>query len=217
MISVERQQKLLLTIAKELKKPIIAYAVGGTAMMFLGFKDATLDIDLVFENVKDREIFKKAIKEIGYSEMDSIKIYGARENQPEMLSLGDERFDLFVDKIIHFNFSKNMKKRAEAVHQFKDNLILKITDYHDIILLKCATDRVKDIEDARLIIENKKIDWNILVEEAKEQIKLGNETTAFELGEFLEKLEKIKVKIPKDILNQFFNIVTKQMKEKQTS
>ena len=38
MISIEDQQKLLLNISRRIKKPITAYAVGGTAMMFLGFK-----------------------------------------------------------------------------------------------------------------------------------------------------------------------------------
>ena len=57
MISIEEQQKLMLAIAKKLNSRINIYAIGGTAMMFLGLKDTTLDIDLVFENEKDREIF----------------------------------------------------------------------------------------------------------------------------------------------------------------
>jgi len=49
MITLEEQQKLFLNVSKKLKKQIIVYAVGGTAMTFLGLKDTTLDIDLVFE------------------------------------------------------------------------------------------------------------------------------------------------------------------------
>ncbi len=62
MISIEQQQKLLLNLSRRLKRKIEVFAVGGTAMMFLGFKDSTLDIDLVFKNSDDREIFKEAIK-----------------------------------------------------------------------------------------------------------------------------------------------------------
>ena len=58
MISIEKQQKLLLDISRKLKSPITVYAIGGTAMMFLGFKDATLDIDIVFENEGDRNTAK---------------------------------------------------------------------------------------------------------------------------------------------------------------
>ena len=90
MISIEEQQKLLLSISRKLKRKINAYAIGGTAMMFLGFKDLTLDIDLVFENEKDKNDFKEAIKSIGYREIDPVKIYGVKRNQPEMLTLGDE-------------------------------------------------------------------------------------------------------------------------------
>ena len=53
MITIDRQQQLLLTIAKKLPTKITVYAIGGTAMMFHGFKDATIDIDLVFESKKD--------------------------------------------------------------------------------------------------------------------------------------------------------------------
>lgn len=218
MISIEEQQKLLLNAARKLKKKITAYAIGGTAMMVLGFKDSTLDIDLVFESKKDRDVFKEAIKSIGYQDINPIQVYGTNENQPEMLTLGDERFDLFVVKVIDFVFSDTMQKRANQIHQFDKNLILKIADPHDIILMKCATDRLKDIDDARNIINNTKIDWNLIIEEAKKQISLGQERAAFDLGCFLEDLkEKMKVNIPKETLDNLFKIVQKQAAEKQKS
>jgi len=218
MISIEEQQKLLLNAARKLKKKITAYAIGGTAMMVLGFKDSTLDIDLVFENKKDKDVFKEAIKSIGYHEVSSIKVYGTNENQPEMLTLGDERFDLFVVKVINFVFSDTMQKRANQIHQFDNNLILKIADPHDIILMKCATDRLKDMDDARNIINNTKIDWNLIIEESKKQISLGQDRAAFDLGCFLEDLkEKMKVNIPKETLDKLFKIVQKQAAEKQKS
>jgi len=185
MISVEDQQSLLLNISRRIKEPINVYAIGGTAMMFLWFKDATLDIDLVFKDSSDKEIFKKALIEIGYQPLDTIKIYGTKNNHPEMFTLGDERFDLFVGEVIDFIFSESMQKRAQDTHQYGENLILKIANPHDIILMKCATDRQKDMDDARRIINNTKIDWELLIEEAKVQIDLGKHQAAFELGEFL--------------------------------
>lgn len=185
-------------------------------MMFLGFKDATLDIDIAFESKQDREIFKQAVKEIGYRDMDSVVVYGTKQNQPEMFTLGDERLDLFVVHIIDFDFSEHMMERAEQTHQFNNNLILKIANPHDIILMKCATDRKKDMDDARKIINSTKIKWNILINEAKTQIKLGRHTAAFDLGEFLEKLKyKMKVDIPKKVLDDLFEIVEEQAKDKQ--
>jgi hypothetical protein len=215
MISIDEQQSLLMSISKKLESKITVYAIGGTAMMFLGIKDATLDIDLVFEDKKDREIFKKAAKELGYKEIDSIKVYGTNENQPEMLKLKDERFDLFVDEVIRFIFSKAMKERAKKTHIFGDKLELKLADYHDIILMKCATDRLKDKDDIRNIIESQEIDWDLIIEEAKNQVSLGKTTALFELGELLEHLkEEMKVEIPQEVLDKIFKMVEKQAEDK---
>ena len=217
MINIDQQQKLLLNVARRLTRKITVYAIGGTAMMFLGFKDATLDIDLLFETEKDRAVFKEAAKSLGYLEMDAIKIYGVKRNTPEMLRLNDECFDLFVAEVIDFIFSDNMRKRAEQVHQFEENLILKIANPHDIILMKCATDRIKDKDDARRIINSTKISWDIIVDEAKRQIELGKERAAFDLGCFLEYLKsKINLGIPQETLDKLFEIVEKQAKEKKS-
>ena len=216
MITIDEQQKLFLNIARMLNKRVTAYAIGGTAMMFLGIKDSTLDIDLVCENEKDKNTFKEAIKSLGYREIDVIKVYGAKINHPEMLKLNDERFDLFVVNIIDFVFSENMQKRAESMHQFGENLILKIADPHDIILMKCATDRLKDKDDVRKIMEITKIKWGIVLDEIKAQIRLGKDRAAFDLGCFLEELkEKIKMDIPQEVLDNLFEIVKKQAREKQ--
>jgi hypothetical protein len=215
MISIERQQGLFIAIGRRLKRKINVYAVGGTAMMFLGLKEATLDIDLVFENEEDREDFKETIKSLGYEPMDAIIIYGKKENKPEMLTLGDERFDLFVIEVIDFIFSENMQKRAKQLHQFGDNFMLKIADPQDILLMKCATDRLKDLDDARSIITNSKINWDLIVEEAKNQKKLGKQKAIFELGYFLEKLEnKLKIPIPKKIKDELWNLLDTKAKKK---
>jgi len=215
MITIDQQQKILLNVARRLTKKITVYAIGGTAMMFLGFKDTTLDIDLVFESEKDRAIFKEAVKSLGYLEMDAINVYGAKRNTPEMFKLEDERFDLFVVEVVDFIFSDNMRKRAEQIHQFEDNLILKIANPHDIILMKCATDRIKDKDDARKIINSKKINWDIIIDETKKQIELGKDRAAFELGYFLENLKiKMNLNIPQEVLDKLFEIVEKQAKDK---
>src|SRR3989338_11174701 len=215
MITIDQQQKLLLNVARRLTKKITVYAIGGTAMMFLGFKEATLDIDLVFENEKDRAIFKEAVKSLGYLEMNPIKVYGGKRNTPEMFKLNDERFDLFVVEVVDFIFSEEMRQRAEQTHQFGENLILKIANPHDLILMKCATDRVKDKDDARRIINSTTINWEIIIAEAKKQIELGKERAAFDLGCFLEDLKnEMNVDLPPEVLDTLFEIVEKQAKEK---
>ena len=217
MIDIERQQKLFVSLSKFIKKKINVYAVGGTAMMFYGFKDNTLDIDLVFENEKERKLFKEALTSMGYEKMDSNKVYKKMDNQPEMFTLGDERFDLFIDKVVLFMFSEEMKKRArQRTYQFGENFILNIASPEDIIIMKCATDRAKDREDAIKIIEKFNIDWNLLIFSAEEQVKLGKDIAVMELGCFLEELVvKMKVKIPKQVLDKLFAIFNKQRKNRK--
>jgi len=84
-----------------------------------------------------------------------------------MINLGDSRLDLFLVEVIDFIFSENMQNRAEQIHQFGKNLILKIADKHDIILMKCATNRIRDEEDIVNIVKINDIDWKILIDEAK--------------------------------------------------
>ena len=216
MITIDQQQRLLLNVTRRLTKKITVYAIGGTAMMFLGFKDATLDIDLVFENEKDRTVFKEAVKSLGYLEMDAIKVYGVKRNAPDMFKLNDERFDLFVVEVIDFIFSDSMRKRADQIHQLEDKLILKIANPHDIIVMKCATDRIEDKDDARRISNSTKSDWDIIVEEAEHQIELGKERAVFDLTCFLEDLRKMmSVNIPSEIMEKLCKLVERQIKEKK--
>lgn len=216
MISAIDQANLLVHIGNELSKPIIVYAIGGTAMMFLGFKEATKDIDLVFETQEERKSFEEVAKSLGYKEMSPVVVYGVKHNSPHMINLGDSRLDLFWLDVIDFTFSETMKKRAIETHQFGKNLLLKIADKHDIVLMKCVTNRAKDEDDIVNIVKQSHIDWNILVEETKVQIKLGRETAFLEMGLLVEKLiHKHKIKsVPKEIHEIFSKLLQEQIKAK---
>ena len=215
MISIDEQQTILLNIARELKKQVVAFAVGGTAMMFLGLKNSTLDIDLVFRSIEEREGFIKAASKIGFTSLDSSAIYGKRENIPIMLKLGDFRLDLFVNNVIDFVFSEEMQRRAKTIRQFEKNLVLKIADLHDIILMKCATDKLKDIDDTKTIIQTTNINWNVIIEEAKNQLSLGKERAILDLGNFLEKLKRMGLNIPNNALNELWTLLERQVKKKR--
>ena len=217
MINAKEQQDLLLDISRKLKKKMIVYAVGGTAMMFLGLKDATKDIDLVFTSDEDRKEFQRAATELGYNLFSSIKVYGIKPNQPIMLARGEERFDLFIKEVIHFIFSSEMMQRATSTYEFDVNLILKIADPHDLILMKCATDRLKDKEDVRDILKKTTIDWKIIINESLNQLKLGKERAVWDLGTFIDDLVKLKVKIPLDVQKTLWKLVQKQVNEKNSN
>src|SRR3989344_3643053 len=220
MINVKNQQDLLLDVSRKLKKKITVYTIGGTAMMFYGLKEATKDIDLVFASDEERKEFKRAAMGLGYNLFSSIHVYGTKPNQPIMLVRGkerEERFDLFVKEVIHFIFSEEMMKRATATYEFDVNLILKIADPHDLILMKCATDRLKDKDDVRDIINKTKIDWEIIINEALNQIKLGKERAIWDLTAFVDDIIKLKVNIPSDVQQRLFKLLQKQIDEKHDS
>jgi len=217
MISIGDQNQLLIQIGNKLPEEITIYAIGGTAMMFLGLKDVTKDIDLVFTDKKERKMFKEAAISLGYKEMDSAIVYGVQNNRPEMITLGTSHFDLFSLEVIDFIFSKNMQERATQIHQFGKNLKLKIADKHDIIIMKCATRRMKDEDDIVNIVKNNPpINWDIIIKEIKFQVDLGKEIAFMEMGNVIEKLIYThKLDVSKSILNTFFSLLKEQVDRKK--
>ena len=216
VITIIEQQDLLLQISKKLPRQITAYAIGGTAMIFYGLKETTLDIDLVFTNQKDRETFKETVKSMGYNDMDPIIVYGRKPNTPDMIKLYNSRIDLFLNQVINFTFSEDMQKRAKETHQFGKNLILKTADIHDLIIMKCATNREKDEKDIISIMKNSKVNWEILVNEAQNQINLGNEQAILSLGTLLEKLKNLDIQVPTKVLDQLWELLKNQIEKKKS-
>ena len=107
-----------------------------------------------------------------------------------------------------------MKERTKQTHEF-GNLIIKIADPSDILIMKSVTSRDKDLEDIISIVNKSRINWNNIVEESKEQVRLGNETVILGLGEKLEKLINQKmIFVPKSITDKICKLFTKQVKEK---
>src|SRR3989344_3323082 len=214
MIDIQQQEAMLIAIGKILPKKIKVYAIGGTAMMFRGIKNSTLDIDFVFDKKSDREEFMNALKKLGAKDSDVTLVYGLKSNTPLVLEFENCRFDMFMNKIITSTFSDSMKERAKQTHEF-GNLIIRVADPNDIIIMKSATSRVKDLEDIISIINKSQINWKILLEEAKEQVNLGNETAIMNLGEKLEKLNNQKViLVPKDFSDKIWKLFKKQVKNK---
>src|SRR3989338_189928 len=100
-------------------------------------------------------------------------------------------------------------------HEFGGNLLIKIADPSDILIMKSVTGRAKDNEDIISIINNNKLDWNTILQEAQEQVNLGNKTAIFSLGEKLERLTNKKaIAVPKNILDRIANLHNKSAEER---
>jgi|SRR3989338_1367585 len=219
MININAQEILFNQIGRGLPKKLNVYCIGGTAMMLRGLKGETQDIDIVFDKETDRNLFIETLEKQGFKKDEKrvIETYGVKKNTPTMLRLasGDFIFDLFLNKIISSVFSDGMKNRANQTHEFGGNLLIKIADPSDILIMKSVTGRAKDNEDIISIINNNKLDWNTILQEAQEQVNLGNKTAIFSLGEKLERLTNKKaIAVPKNILDRIANLHNKSAEER---
>lgn len=194
MINIEDQNALFDLISKSIEKDISAIAIGGTAMMFSGYKTATKDIDLVFQSEEDRIIFINAIELLGYRRKSMLDVYSEdkqkNKNKPLMFSRGEERFDLFVDSVFGFNvkFDVNLfTQRHDFIHD--NELILYVLPKEYLILLKAITSRDRDYEDIENIVQKEEfVDWDLIVNLAIEQKQL-NKWILVDLEETLQKLK----------------------------
>lgn len=212
MIDIRQQEAMLIAIGKILLKRIQVYAIGGTAMMLRGIKNSTLDIDFVFDKKSDREEFMEALRRLGAKESDVTLVYGLKNSTPLMLEFDNCRFDMFMNKVISSTFSDAMKERAKQTHEF-GNLIVRVADPNDIIIMKSVTSREKDLEDIVAIINKSQIDWNVILEESREQVKFGNDIAIMGLGEKLEKLANRKlIVVPRDVLDNIWELFNKQVR-----
>lgn len=215
MINAEEQEGLFINIARNLDEKVEAFAIGGTAMIFLGLKEQTLDIDLVFSDEEKRRKFIDAAKLFGFDQMDSRIVYGQKRNKPIVLKSEESRIDLFVNEVISTKFSDEMKSRCRQTREFDRNLILKVADIHDILVMKCVTLREKDEKDILSILNNEKVDWDIIIKEAENQIDLGNDGAVLDIGTTLERMRKRHGDIiPKQVLDKLFNLLKKQIDKK---
>lgn len=214
MIDIAQQESLFSAIGNLLPKKINVYAIGGTAMMLRAIKNTTLDVDFVFDKRKDREEFIYALKELGAKESDATLVYGLKRDTPLMLELSNCRFDMFLNKVITSTFSESMKKRANQIHEFR-NLIIKAADPSDVLIMKSVTSREKDSEDIISIVNKSQVNWEVVVEEAKEQVRLGNEKAIMGLGEKIEKLtNQNAIGVPKAIKDKIWVLFKKQVRGK---
>lgn len=198
MIELNDMNELFKLISRSIQKDLVCYAFGGNAMMHYGYKNATKDIDLVFDENSSREEFIRAIKLIGYEKKSPLKIYVPEllkeKNKPEMYSRGDERFDIFFESIFQTKLSKVMKEKAYARLDFaaKENtLTVFVLSKEDIILLKSVTQREKDFDDILTIVEREKeINWKVIVEEVVWQARHGDKWVVLDLEQTFNRLKR---------------------------
>ena len=220
MITKDDQDALFQLIARNLKKDVQCYAFGGNAMMYSGYKDATKDIDILFENAEDKKAFVEAITYLNYQKVSLKTIYPKRlekdPKKPEMYTRGDERFDLFVGNIFRTVFSKGMKERIWGRYDFnsgKHRLTVFVLSKEDILFLKSITSRDRDFQDIQIIVEKeKKLNWDAIIQEAIEQYTSSNEWAVLYLEEAMGKLKSITF-LKEEYFDRLYSVFDKKKKK----
>ncbi len=212
---IEDQRKIFELIGEKLKERINIWVIGGSAMLYYGFKEVTKDIDIVLDTKKDKEMMEKVLKELGFREKPAGMLYGEREDLPLLLQRGEDRFDVFYKKIFNVYLSKEMKERVSKAYNY-GNLMVEVVSSEDIVLLKSVTERAGDRLDAAEIIKRVKVNWDVLIKESVNQMKLSKDIVPLSLYDFLNELkEDLKVEIPKEIIEKVGDICEKEFKKRK--
>ena len=196
MINTQDQEELLRLIADYLQEDLTCVAIGGTAMMFLGYKTTTKDIDLVFKTEQSRRVFVHAIEQIGYKEKSLVALYDEKKRgmagKPKVYSRSDERFDLFVKSVFGYDVDFDMTKIVQRMDFLgKHELNVFVLPKEELILLKALTRRDKDHEDMVTIIKAEKaINWDHIVDMAISQRK-NHPWILIDFEEAMQNLKKI--------------------------
>lgn len=210
---IENQRGIFELIGEKLKEKVKVWVIGGSAMLYYGFKEVTKDIDIVLEDKKGKEEIIGVLKGLGFRERPAKMLYGDRENLPLLLQRGEDRFDVFYKKIVSSYLSEEIKERVSKVYEY-GNLVVEVVSPEDIILLKSATERAGDRLDAAEIIKRIKVDWDVLVKESINQMKLSKDIVPLSLYDFLGELkEDLKVEIPEEIIEKIGDVCEEEFKK----
>ena len=209
MIGLEEHMELFKLIGEGLKNAAECMAIGGSAMLFYGMKSATKDVDIVFFSEKELDSMIGVLKESGFSEklLERDKL---KNGIPVVMHRGEERLDLFLNRVFHFTISQAMRERTRQKHEFK-NLIIDVVSHEDVILLKSVTDRDGDRADVKNIIGKVSVNWDTIIQEARWQTENGNKAFSVYLFDFLEELFDSGVQIPKEVLRKVRKISEEEM------
>src|SRR3989344_3661804 len=217
MINLKEQEDLFKAIGDQLNERTECLLIGGSAMMYYGVKETTKDIDLVFLEEEQRKSVINILLNLGYKTREIKTLYKRKENIPILMEFKDSRLDIFLKKVISFNITSQVIERIKKVYEY-NKFIIKIVSQEDIILMKCATERAGDRIDAKELINNYNIDWNVIINESLNQTKFKELLYPLSLYDFLKELkEDLKAVIPNEILNKIEKIAENKLDEHSRS
>ncbi len=163
----------LIQIDTLLKNEIEIYLIGGSAMSYYGYKDATKDVDILFKNKYDCAEFFNAITELGYETSEQYFPPVVQMEATFFIYKDDEIWiDLFVENVMgKFELTDSIMSRSVRTKLSTKKLNINCLDRHDIFLFKSITPRERDEDDLILLLTKSEIDFTIVHKEIKKQSK----------------------------------------------
>jgi len=151
------------------------YLIGGGAMMFNADKTLTKDLDMVVYDKDDFLRLEDTFIKLGFEAKSPTDEY-QRFNLSNILIREDGyRVDLFHEKVCRkLRLSERMMERSTTRYS-GERLSVHSISPHDIIVFKSITDRVGDFDDCMSMIDEMKIDWNIVLDEIEHQVDEGED------------------------------------------
>lgn len=192
----EDLNKLFEDIDNNISEKVHFYVIGGAMLLYHGLKESTKDVDIVVDNEKEFLLIQRTLKKLNFVIKVPTFEY-KRVNLSQIFIQEDFRIDLFHKLACKgFQLTDTMKKRALKIVELK-HLMVSLCSNEDVFLFKTFTEREADITDCLSLAQKKKIDWNIILEEVKRQIKKsGNKVWITWVGERLDILEERDLEIP---------------------
>ena len=165
--------RLLDEVSSVLDVHVDLYMIGGGAMMFLGSKGYTKDLDVVVSNETEYHKMIDALSRIGFVSDRPTKGMD-NTNLSDTQVRGVYRVDLFDRTVCgELRLSETMKERS-VIRYESQTITLHSCSPEDIFLLKSVTEREGDISDCNNLIRlSEKFDWGSFLEELRIQMSFG--------------------------------------------
>lgn len=190
-INAQELYDFINSIDSYLEKDINFYALGGTALTMLGFKNSTRDIDVNTET-DDYNIIIKLFTDLGFTKISSIR----------WITQEGLQFDLFHgNEIMGINLLDDSLSKAKLIKDF-GNIKLYTLSLYDIIITKLARGDSRDFDDIKTIFEKENIEINELISRYKETMKLEANYKQKLLDLIQIYFFRWEIKIDQDIINE---------------
>lgn len=165
--SREDVEEILRGLGERLAEPVQVLIIGGAAMLELGLKDVTKDIDLVCRDAAGKARLLEAARSLGF-EMFGPEKRHARLGLDRIAIKGGHTLDIFAGRISYdFKLSEAMWQRGKRT-QSLGNAEMRYAAVEDIFILKLIANRPKDIEDC-LSLTSAKMDYEAIYAEIEAQ------------------------------------------------